>query len=1049
VSTSPGQDGERRQITVFFSDLSGYTALTERLDPEDVSAVMDRVFAEATSVTERYGGRIDRFLGDAVMGVFGDRVSHEDDAERAVRAVIDLHRAVDELSNEIEDQLGRRITMHSGINTGVVVIGASLDTAVGDAINVASRLEDLSEPGEILIGPETANLVSAVFATEDRGEHSLKGKETPVRVIAVTGTRPTRSELSRRQARFVGRDEELSILEVAVEGLISGAPGVITIEAEAGAGKTRLMAELHNRLPDGARWLEGRAYSYGENIPYAAVIDLMSHTIGITEEDNPQTIESKLHGAVADIDGDTERLLAPFTRLFGIATPDGVALDRETYRERLLESVVALVAHLARRRPTVVAFQDLHWADPSTVELVRNAIGDIDEPILFIANYRPGFELGVAEARHIGLAEISELQAANLIGSLLDDQPVPDDLVEFIVGRTDGNPFFIEEIVNSLVETGAVTRTEDGWTTTEDLESIGLPTTIRGVIGARIDRFDDRRRRVLREAAVIGREFLYDVVADVTSVTDELDPSLRDLEAADLIREKVPDPDLEYFFKHALTQEVAYEGLLKAERQQLHARAAAAIERQFAGRLEEVVETLAYHYGESGITERAVHYLRAAGGKAVERFALAESRVHYSQAYELLEAEPQTAETDLALVDLVLDWAFLAYYQARLADVLDLLVRHQDAVERVADIERLGMWTGWVGHCQYMANGEFRQSLETLDRAVELGERAGSSRVIAYAQAWRIFPLWFLGRYGEAEHAGTVAGEMARDLPDEPYPWIKSRLGLGSTLSMRGEFSSARAIGEELVAFGETRGNARAKAMGHAVLANIGDAVMDDQAVRSSYRAVVDAGVDPIYFTPLDPWMLSDLLTVGAFEEARAFHDEHVATYVDELHIWITKRLFAMFEGVLFLVEGSPARAFDRVESEMEKARQDGELLNVLYAQVLLAGMYAEVALAPTPPLPELVRQAGFALTKGRKAKREARKRYELILAQIAEQDAEGVRFRVEYRLAHLLADVGDRDAAAAHLQSAIAAAEPAGETETLQEARRLLEELAGDDAKP
>ena len=212
MSISTGHEGERRQITVFFSDLSGYTALTERLDPEDVRAVMDRVFAEATSVTERYGGRIDRFLGDAVMGVFGDRVSHEDDAERAIRAVIDLHRAVDELSNEIEDQLGHRITMHSGINTGLVVIGASLDTAVGDAINVASRLEDLSEPGEILIGPDTANPVSAAFATEDPGEHSLKAKETPVRVTAVIGTRPTRTELSRRPARFVGPDEGLAIL---------------------------------------------------------------------------------------------------------------------------------------------------------------------------------------------------------------------------------------------------------------------------------------------------------------------------------------------------------------------------------------------------------------------------------------------------------------------------------------------------------------------------------------------------------------------------------------------------------------------------------------------------------------------------------------------------------------------------------------------------------------------------------------------------------------------------------------------------------------------
>ena len=1047
VTTS--KEGERRLLSVFFSDLSGYTALTEQLDAEDVRAIMDRVATHATAIVEKYGGRIDRFLGDAVMGVFGDRVSHEDDAERAVRAVLDLQAAVDELGKELEPELGRRISMHSGINTGMVVIGTSLDTAVGDAINVASRLEALSEPGQILIGPETARLVAGVFATEDHGQHVLKGRESPVPVTLVLGLAPVRPEPSRRQGTFVGREDELATLNGAAARLLDGESSVVTIEAEAGAGKTRLLAEFRDRLPLGVRWLEGRAYSYGENIPYAAVIDLVGRAIGITEEDDPSTIESKLREAVLTLDGDTDRLLAPLSRLFGIPTPEGVALDRETYRRRLLETVVAFVESLSRSRPTVVAFQDLHWADPSTVELVREATARLVEPVLVVANYRPGFQLGVPDERHIVLADLSARQATDLMASLLDDVELPEGFAEFVVGRTDGNPFFIEEVVNSLVETEVLVRNDDRWVLTADLESIGLPTSIRGVIGARIDRFDERRRQVLREAAVVGREFLYDVVADVTTVNEELDPSLRDLEAADLIRERAPDPDLEYFFKHALTQEVAYEGLLKSERQRLHARAAAAIEKQFTGRHEEVAETLAYHYAQSGITDRAVYYLRAAGRKAIERFALAESQAHYAKAYDLLVSDEASEDTDRAVVDLLLDWAFLAYYQARLADLLDLLQKHHDAVDRVGDLERLGMWTGWIGHCQYMANGEYREALRSLDRAVELGREASSARVIAYAQAWRAWCLWFLGRFAEAERDGNEAGALSQQLPDEPYPWIKSQGAAGVTLAMRGQFDRAKALGEELIGFGRETGNTRSVAMGNAVLGHVAEKVRDAEGMRRAYEAVVDAGVDPIYLTAVEPGMFSSLAIRGQFVEARAFLDDHVATSVEGHHLWALKRLFEMYEGLLFLVEGSPGKAFDRVETVMREAAQDDEGLFELAGEFLLAGMYVEVALAPTPSLATIIKNLRFVVGRGRRAKQEARDRLEALLAKLTEADAVGYRFRVEDQLAQLLARDGEREQAVAHLAAGIAAAESAGEVETLREARRLLEELTSDSIPP
>lgn len=670
-SSFSGVQGERRQITVFFSDVSGYTSLTEQLDPEDVQRIMKQIFAHAEEIVEKYGGGIERLLGDAVMAVFGDPVVHEDDPERAVRAVLELHAAVDQLSPKVEARIDRPLALHTGVNTGLVVTsGAEFDSAVGDAINVAARLGDLSGPGEIFVGPETARAIAGLFAVEERGSHELKGKTGPVPVTQVLGLAPTRVEPSRRQADFVGRHEELGVLLAAVERMRHGESSVVTIRGEAGTGKTRLLSELRKRLPAEVQWLEGRAYAYGENIPYAAVIDLLRQAMGINEDDAPEVIHSKLRKAVSDLVQDLEQIdvvYAPLTRLLGLETPENVDLDRETYRVKLLDSIVEMADTMAQRNPTVLTLQDLHWADPSTVDLIVNLIDRFEAPAVVVANYRPPFSLPVPGRRELELKALSPSQTGELVSSLLDGQVPPEGLVDFIVERTEGNPFFAEEIVNSLIETGTLQTEGSGWSVTGALEEVDLPTSIRGVIAARIDRLDEQRRRVLREASVVGREFLYDVVARVTTVSDDLKPSLETLEDADLIREKAVDPDLEYIFKHALTQDVAYEGLLKAERQELHARTAAAIETLFEGRLEEVTETLAYHWSHSNDTDKAVEYLMAAGRKAMERYALKESQAHFEHAYELLLDEPDGESRDRGIVHLLLQWGFLAYYRPQTA----------------------------------------------------------------------------------------------------------------------------------------------------------------------------------------------------------------------------------------------------------------------------------------------------------------------------------------------------------------------------------------------
>jgi class 3 adenylate cyclase/tetratricopeptide (TPR) repeat protein len=851
LEVQDSRGAERRQITVVFSDLSGFTAMSEHLDPEDVQAVVSGIFARATEIIERYSGRVDKLLGDAIMFVFGDPIAHEDDAERAIRATLEIHAAVDELSSEHEPLIGTSLRMHSGINTGVVVTSAgSFDSAdtgpLGDTINLAARLEDLAERGEILVGAETARLVSDVFELEDHGAHDLKGKTGLVPVMRVAGFRKTRVGPSRRQASFVGRQEELGVLLAAVEHVQDGEGSVIGVKAEAGSGKTRLLEEFRSRVAHQVQWLEGRAYAYGENIPYAALIDLISNAVDITEEDTPDSIASKLRTVIGPLVGEDDHILDPFDRLFGLPERPGAALDKDSFQDRLLESLVAVVDALCERSPTVLVFQDLHWVDPSTLEMIDRLIATITAPAVVVANYRPSFQGTLTDIRVLELGALSPRQTGQMISSLLDVADPPEELAEFVFDRTDGNPFFVEEIINSLIETETLVRNETGWAIGAPLDEAGLPTSVRGVIAARIDRLDSDRRRVLREASVVGRQFLYEVIRRVATVTATLDPSLADLEHADLIRER-SDPDLEYFFKHALTQDVAYEGLLKKERKELHARAAAAIEEQFADRLSEVTETLAFHYSQAGIADRAVHYLRAAGTKAIDRYALVEAQSHFENAYSTLIAAETGPERDRALIELILDWALVFYYRARLVDLGDLLDQHQEAVDRLDDDELRMWWLVWRGHAAGF-NLDQTHVLAYLDEAIVIAERIGDDAGYAYARTWQVWGRFVTGRPLEAIEAAESIGEwVIANRETDPYPFFKSRCTAVFALAFSGRVEHIQAICDDVIEFGHRAGNNRCVAFGLQALGLMHMALGNYERAIELATQAADIAKDPIY----------------------------------------------------------------------------------------------------------------------------------------------------------------------------------------------------------
>ncbi|MDX1467834.1 MAG: adenylate/guanylate cyclase domain-containing protein [Acidimicrobiia bacterium] len=1016
--------GERKQITVAFSDLSGFTALSEHMDPEDLRGVMREIFSKATEVIERFGGRVDKLLGDAVMSVFGDPVAHEDDAERAVRATLEIHALVDEISPRYEKDIGRPLEMHSGINTGVVITSAgALDAAdtgpLGDTINVAARLEDLSKAGEILIGPETAAAVGGVFELEDHGEHALRGKAGPTLVKKVVGPLETRATPSRRQAGFVGRHEELGILLGAVENVRDGKGSVIGIRAEAGAGKTRLLAEFQSRVEGNVQWLEGRAYPYGENIPYAALVDLISNAIGVGERDTQSSISSKLRSEIGVLVEDVDRVLDPFVRLYGLPERPDAALEKDSFQDRLLESLLAVVGGLCRRAPTVLVLQDLHWADPSTVAIVRDLLEALSAPVVIIANYRPSFTNRLPLLREIELAPLSPRQTGEMVASLLGVNDPPPELLEFIVERTDGNPFYVEEIVNSLIETGTVQREGDGWRVTGSLTEADLPTSIRGVIAARIDRLDTDRRQILREASVVGREFLYDVIKRVATRTEVLDPSLADLEVADLIRERRHDADLEYFFKHALTQDVAYEGLLKAERVSLHARAARAIEVQFAERLEEVTETLAYHYRQGQVLDKAVHYLRAAGRKAMDRYALVEAEAHFDNGYQMLTEAESTTDRDRQLIELILDWAIVFYYRAHLLRLDDILVEHQQIVDRLED-ERLRMWwLVWRGHA---AGFRIDQTNNTgfLDEAEAIAERTGDETGLAYARTWLTWARFVTGDpLGAIETGRSIQAWARANRAIDPYPYFKSTITLVFALASAGMPEETAELCREVIAFGEAEGNNRCVAFGYQGLAFIA-------AVYGNYEEAIEMGrrsssiaKDPIY---RDTAIINAAAaaTLGGHLDAAS---EAVSFLMDAEQTGTelpTPLVLSVARGMTDLLEGNLSEGMDRIVATREMAERNGRLWEMLYAELNYAGVLGRIATGEAnASLKDLASNPRF-LPYVLKARRDPDNALRAIIDRATKHNFNGAVIPGKVELAKVLIHGGETDEAREILDSVL-----------------------------
>jgi len=473
-------DGERKHATVLFSDLSGYSAMAKKLDPERVKDIMDRIFTEAGKIADKYEGTVERFFGDEIMVLLGVPKAHEDDPVRAINMAIEIHERVAEISPEFEKETGVDLQMHIGINTGLVVtgdkyIGKRRHGLTGDTINMAKRLTGLATSGEIVVGLDTYRQASGYFDFETLDPTTVKGKSQPVQVFRVISLkeRPSKTHrLTGLRADLTGRKAEMTLLGEAVDKLREGEGAIISICGDVGTGKSRLVEEFKATLDlEIIQWRQGCAYPYAQNIPYFPLIDLLSQAFQIEKSDSAETIKRKIEYTVEYL-GEKKQSVVPFVgSLFSLRYPEVESINPQFWKARLHEAMKTILAALVQKAPTVICCEDLQWADPSSVELLRFVLSESRYPALFLLVYRPTFTLFSTYQlesisypyQEIRLQDLSPTDAQNMMESLLDTESLPGELRHFIQAKVEGNPFYLEEVINSLIESGALVPDKGAW----------------------------------------------------------------------------------------------------------------------------------------------------------------------------------------------------------------------------------------------------------------------------------------------------------------------------------------------------------------------------------------------------------------------------------------------------------------------------------------------------------------------------------------------------------------------------------------------------------
>jgi len=737
LTSKAALEGERKQVTVLFADLKGSMELLADRDPEEARKLLDPVLERMMEAVHRYEGTVNQVMGDGIMALFGAPLAHEDHAVRACYAALRMQEALKRYADDTRRSHGIEVQIRVGLNSGEVVVrsvGSDLRmdyTAVGQTTHLAARMEQLAPPGTVRLTAETMRLAEGYVEVRSLGPIPVKGLPDPIEIFELTGAGTARTRLQaaalRGLTRFVGRDAEVEHLRRVLGQADAGHGQVVAIVGEAGVGKSRLTYEFtHSHRVQNWLILEASSVSYGKATSYLPVIDLLKGYFKIGDRDDHREMRAKVLGRVLGLDRALEPLLPPLLALLDVPIEDPAwqNLDPPQRRQRTLDAIKRLLLRESQVQPLLVVFEDLHWIDGETQALLDSLVESLGSArLLLLVNYRPEYEhrWGSKTAySQLRLDTLPAESAAELLAALLGPDPGLLPLTQMLVKR--GNPFFLEETVRTLVETGALAGGRGAYRLTRPVEALQVPATVQTILAARIDRLPPEEKRLLQAASVIGKDVPYALLAAIAEQPEEtLRRGLAHLQEAEFLYETQIFPDLEHTFKHALTHDVAQAGLLGERRRDLHAAVAAAIERLHADRLVEHVERLAQHARQGEVWDKAVRYLRQAGAKLFLRSANREAAACFEQALDALRRLPETPNTIAESLDIRFDLRNALLPLGESGRMGALLDEAEALAEAVGDQRRLGRALNYKV-VQFRRAGDFGAAIQAGLRALAIGD---------------------------------------------------------------------------------------------------------------------------------------------------------------------------------------------------------------------------------------------------------------------------------------------------------------------------------------
>ena len=928
----PAPEGERKHVTVLFCDIVGSTALMERLGAEAMHELLGRFHELASEEVGRYGGTVSKLLGDGFMALMGAPAAHEDHALRAVLAALGLRRRLAEGALASDDS-AVPIRVRMGLDSGLVVLASMGDpgaepTAIGEIVVVAERLQRLAEPGAILAGEATARLVAGAVRVEQVGPVQVEGRTDPVSAYRIMGIGPQRSPQGGLEARplgrFVGRERVLAELEEAVAQARTGRGQVVGIVGEPGMGKSRLVIELRRSL-SGERitLIEGRCLSYGSSTPYLPVRDHIRATCGITEADTSGAVREKLRFSLDEIGLDPDQCKPFLLHLLGAEEQDEAlaGLTPEAVRARTSETLVQMALNGSRRRPLVLVYEDLHWVDTLTDETLAALADNLQgSAILLLCTYRPGYRapwLGLSYARQLSLQPLSPAESADVIRGALGGDELPGRLAQVTIERAEGNPFFAQELARAF---------RDGH---DEGAPTGVPGTVRDVLAARIDLLAEEPRRLLRTASVIGREFSLPLLEPLWEEGSPLEPHLGQLKRLEFIYERIDPEKPRYVFVHALTHEVAYEGLLLSRRRALHEAVGQMLERQYADRLDEVVDLLAHHYSRTERSATAVEYLSRSADKAVRGYAHAEAAQALEEALPHAERLPAEGRESRVLA-LVVRLVSSLYFDGRLEDCRDLLISYRPRVDALGDPQIAGEFYFWLGQI-YAQVGGGTGSEHFAMRAIQEAGRAGDATTVGKARIVLAWEGFFTGRYAEgAEHARAAVTALEAT---EEWWWLSYALGWEAVNQMSlGAFDAALRLVETSRGIGRDRQDPRLQCYGAWMRGRIRAMRGDWEAAIADLDESLERSPDPLNSAFAMGWLGFSHREKGDPDRAIALLEQSVAS-MTEFHFQRNVCVFGGFLAGAYRSAGRIDEAREAAEGALSLSRRLGYPWSTALAQ--------------------------------------------------------------------------------------------------------------------